>query len=32
MIAHKKHIDAWDERDKSLVSYAVQQERDRLAK
>lgn len=28
----QKHIDAWDDRDKSLVSYAVQQERDRLAK
>ena len=28
----QKHIDAWDDRDKRLVSYAVQQERDRLAK
>jgi hypothetical protein len=28
----RKHIDAWDDRDKRLVSYAVKQERDRLAK
>ena len=28
----QKHIAAWDDRDKCLVSYAVQQERDRLAK
>jgi hypothetical protein len=28
----QKHIDAWDDRDKRLVSYAVRQERDRLAK
>src|ERR1035437_10387151 len=28
----QKHIDAWDDRDKRLVSYAVPQERDRLAK
>jgi hypothetical protein len=28
----QKHIDTWDDRDKRLVSYAVQQERDRLAK
>ena len=28
----QKHIDAWDDRDKRLVSYTVQQERDRLAK
>ena len=28
----QKHIDAWDDRDKRLVSYAVQQERARLAK
>ena len=28
----QKHIDAWDDRDKRLVSYAVQQERGRLAK
>ena len=27
----QKHIDAWDDRDKRLVSYAVQQERGRLA-
>ena len=28
----QKHIDAWDDRDKRLVSYAVRQERGRLAK
>ena len=28
----QKHIAAWDDRDKRLVFYAVQQERDRLAK
>jgi hypothetical protein len=28
----QKHIAAWDDRDKRLVSYAVRQERDRLAK
>ena len=28
----QKHIAAWDDRDKRLVSYAVQQERDRVAK
>jgi hypothetical protein len=28
----QKHIDAWDDRDKRLVSYSAQQERDRLAK
>ena len=28
----QKHIDAWDDRDKRLVSYAVRQERARLAK
>ncbi|MGA2923949.1 MAG: hypothetical protein ABSE28_22840 [Candidatus Sulfotelmatobacter sp.] len=28
----QKHIDGWDDRDKRLVSYAVRQERDRLAK
>jgi hypothetical protein len=26
----QKHIAAWDDRDKCLVCYAVQQERDRL--
>ena len=28
----QKHIAAWDDRDKRIVFYAVQQERDRLAK
>jgi hypothetical protein len=28
----QKHIDAWNDRDKGLISYAVQQERERLTK